>query len=197
MIETETRLIACTHCGAKNRIPADKIGSQAKCGKCHQALQTDAANADPEPAVIYTLRCTQCRAKNRIPSQKVNAGAKCGKCATPLQTQVLFSPAAVMVNDGNFEDTVLKSPLPVLLYCFSNSCPSCQMTNPIIDQFAADAKGKVRVGRVNVQTSPMIASRYNVLGVPFLFIFDNGALKDSMPGGIPKHEIMMKMAPYI
>ena len=68
---------------------------------------------------------------------------------------------------------------------------------PIIDQFAVESKGKVRVGKINVDSSPMLASKYNIMSVPFIFIFDNGLMKESMPGGLQKHDMMMKMAPYI
>jgi len=68
---------------------------------------------------------------------------------------------------------------------------------PIIDQFAVESKGKVRVGKLNVDSSPMLAAKYNIMSVPFLFIFDNGKMKESMPGGLQKHDMMMKMAPYI
>jgi thioredoxin 1 len=68
---------------------------------------------------------------------------------------------------------------------------------PIIDQFAVESKGKVRVGKINVDSSPMLASKYNIMSVPFIFIFDNGQMKESMPGGLQKHDMMMKMAPYI
>ncbi len=68
---------------------------------------------------------------------------------------------------------------------------------PIIDQFAVESKGKVRVGKLNVDANPMLASKFSILSVPFLFIFDNGQMKESMPGGLQKHELMMKMAPYI
>jgi thioredoxin 1 len=68
---------------------------------------------------------------------------------------------------------------------------------PIIDQFGVESKGKVRVGKLNVDTSPMLASKFSIMSVPFVFIFDNGQMKESMPGGLQKHELMMKMAPYI
>jgi thioredoxin 1 len=68
---------------------------------------------------------------------------------------------------------------------------------PIVDQFAVESKGKVRVGKINVDSSPMLASKYNIMSVPFIFIFDNGQMKESMPGGLQKHDMMMKMAPYI
>jgi len=68
---------------------------------------------------------------------------------------------------------------------------------PIVDQFAVESKGKVRVGKVNVDSSPMLASKYNIMSVPFIFIFDNGQMKESGPGGLQKHDMMMKMAPYL
>ena len=68
---------------------------------------------------------------------------------------------------------------------------------PIIDQFGVESKGKVRVGKLNIDVNQNLASRFNIMSVPFVFIFDNGELKESLPGGLQKHELMMKMAPYI
>ena len=68
---------------------------------------------------------------------------------------------------------------------------------PIIDQFAVESKGKIRVGKMNIDANQNLSAKFNILSVPFLFIFDNGNLKESMPGGMQKHDLMMKMAPYI
>lgn len=143
------------------------------------------------------IRCTGCGAKNRMPAEKIGASAKCGKCKAPLETQALFKGNPVMTTDDNFDQIVLNSPLPVLLYCWSANCPTCRMTGPMVDQFAAESKGRVRVAKVNVEANPGVASRYNVMGVPFLFIFDNGQLKESIPGAISKHEMMMKVGRYL
>jgi thioredoxin-related protein len=43
----------------------------------------------------------------------------------------------------------------------------------------------------------LVAAKYSVLSVPYLFIFDNGQLKESLPGGLQKHDLMMKMAHYL
>jgi thioredoxin-related protein len=50
---------------------------------------------------------------------------------------------------------------------------------------------------LNIDVNQNLASKYNILSVPFLFIFDNGDLRESLPGGMQKHDLMMKMAPYI
>ncbi|UCF89787.1 MAG: redoxin family protein, partial [Desulfobacterales bacterium] len=140
---------------------------------------------------------TECGTKNRVPAQKVKSGAKCGKCGAMLQTSELFVPQPIMVTDSNFERQVLKSPLPVLLFAWAPWCPTCNAVAPIIDEFASESKGRVRVGKINVDANPLLASKFNILSVPFLFIFDNGQMRESMPGGLQKHQIMMKMAGYL
>ena len=188
-------IIRCTECGAANRIPAEKIGITAKCGKCHALLPTEPKKT--APGEVFKMRCEACGAKNKIPADRIDAGAKCGKCGSLLKTQELFEPQPVMVTDGNFDAKVLKSPLPVLLFAWAPWCTTCVAVTPIIDEFASEAKGKVRVGKVNVEANPMLASKFNILSVPFLFIFDNGQMKESMPGALQKHELMMKMSRYI
>ena len=187
------QIIKCPSCGTANRIPDDKIEAHPKCGKCHADLLKPQAAANEKP---YTLRCIECSAKNRIPAAKINKTPKCGKCHAELQTKELFVPQPVMVTDRNFEDRVLKSPLPVLMFAWAPWCPTCVSTAPIIDEFAADAKTKIRVGKLNVDQNKMLAARYKILSVPFIFIFDNGKLKDSMPGGMKKQQLMMQMAHY-
>ena len=188
-------IIRCTECGAANRIPAEKIGITAKCGKCHALLPTEPKKT--APGEVFKMRCEACGAKNKIPADRIDAGAKCGKCGSLLKTQELFEPQPVMVTDGNFDAKVLKSPLPVLLFAWAPWCTTCVAVTPIIDEFASEAKGKVRVGKVNVEANPMLASKFNILSVPFLFIFDNGQMKESMPGALQKHELMIKMSKYI
>jgi thioredoxin 2 len=195
MKDTGTHIIRCKNCKAPNRIPADRIGLAAKCGKCHAELPP--VENKTGRGETFKMRCTECGAKNRIPADRLDAGPKCGKCGQLLKTEELFAPQPVMVTDGNFDSQILKSPLPVLLFAWAPWCPTCSSVAPIIDQFAAESKGKVRVGKVNVDTSPMLASKFSIMSVPFLFIFDNGQMKESMPGGMQKYELMMKMAPYI
>ena len=117
MNDTSKVIIRCAGCGAANRIPTDRMGAAAKCGKCHQPLP--APNKKTGPEETYKMRCTQCGAKNRIPSSRLEAGPKCGKCGALLKTEELFAPQPVMVTDGNFDSQILKSPLPVLMWAWA------------------------------------------------------------------------------
>ncbi len=78
----------------------------------------------------YVMRCPSCRKRNRIPAEKMGLTAKCGNCGERLATDGLLSGNPIMVTDGNFDDTVGKSPLPVLLFCWAPWCPTCGTVAP-------------------------------------------------------------------
>ncbi len=191
MNQEESKIVRCGQCGAKNRIAAGRPEKEALCGKCGGHLKPEGGGR------IFTLRCTACGAKNRVRSDRMEDGAKCGRCGAGLDTDALFGPQPVMVTDINFEENVLKSPLPVLLYAMSPTCPGCAQVGPVIDRFAAEARQKVRVAKLNVNASPRTAARLNVMGVPFLFIYDNGQMKENLPGVGDIHELRMRMAKYL
>lgn len=195
MTRDNFQIIRCTACGTRNRISADKIGAAAKCGKCGAALPPIEKKAEQAPT--YVIRCLECGTRNRIPSGKIGDGARCGKCKAAIQTKGLFEGRPLTVTDADFDTEVLKSPLPVLFFCWAPWCPSCRMIIPDIDELAKAWKGRVRVGKLNMDGNPMVPSKFNIMSVPTLLIFDNGQLKDRMVGAMPKHQIMQKMAPYL
>lgn len=143
------------------------------------------------------LRCSSCGVKNRIPADKAGTAARCGKCRETFETAAALTGRALMVSDREFDLEVLHSPLPVLMFCWATWCPTCQQVGPIMDQLAGEWRGRVRVAKVNVDQSPMIAARFQVRSVPFLFVFDRGQLQESMVGGLPRAEIVAKVSKYI
>lgn len=195
MDPSQYQVLRCPACGAKNRIPLQRSAQKAVCGKCGHSLIAGQPHTDASS--FYNLRCRECGTRNRIPADKVKAGPRCGKCGAALDTDALFVPQPLVISDGNFENMVMQSPLPVLLFAWAPWCPTCRSYMPVIDDFGRDAKGKIRVGKLNVDGNPQLSSRFNILSVPSLFIFDHGQLKESLPGGMPKHDLMIKLAPYL
>ena len=150
------------------------------------------ARSDP-----YLLRCTHCGARNRIPPEKVGTSARCGKCGGDMDTRVLEEKRPRMVTDRNFEQDVLHSPMPVMAFFWAPWCPTCVQSQPTIDRFAADARGRLRVAKINVDSAPAAAQRYDIRGVPFILIFDNGQVRDTMPGALDRNALMARMARFI
>ncbi|MFZ7126632.1 MAG: thioredoxin domain-containing protein [Desulfobacterales bacterium] len=149
-----------------------------------------------QPASPYLVRCPECRTRNRIPPARMGSAAKCGRCGASVPTRPALEQP-VLVTDANFQEKVLKSPIPVLMFAWAPWCGTCLQVSPIVDAFAHDARGRVRVGKLNLDPNPQLARRYNILSVPQIFVFDNGQLKEELPGALDKHQLMMLMAKYI
>jgi thioredoxin 1 len=64
---------------------------------------------------------------------------------------------------------------------------------PVIDKIAAEYEGKVVVGKLNVDESPVIASQYSIMSIPSLLIFVNGKVQDQIVGLVPKEKIIEKL----
>lgn len=77
-------------------------------------------------------------------------------------------------NDLNFEEEVLSSKVPVLVDFTATWCGPCKQLAPIVDQLANELVGQVKVGKLDVDDSPITAGKYGVRGVPTVMVFKNG-----------------------
>ena len=63
------------------------------------------------------------------------------------------------------------------------------MLSPIVDEFAEENEGKVKVGKVNIDDEPDLASRFGVMSIPTAILFKNGQAVQSMVGVQPKAKL--------
>ena len=78
------------------------------------------------------------------------------------------------INDLNFDSEVLGSKQPFLLDFSAVWCAPCKALNPIVESIAEQYRGQLRVGKIDIDSSPEIASRLGVRGAPTLVLFREG-----------------------
>lgn len=101
----------------------------------------------------------------------------------------MASESVLEITDGNFDQVVLKSDQPILIDFWAAWCGPCKALGPVVDEVAAAYQGKVRVGKMNVDTSPITPQRYGVRGIPTLLIFKNGQVQEQIVGYVGRDVI--------
>jgi thioredoxin 1 len=92
----------------------------------------------------------------------------------------------VTFTDENFQSEVLGSKEPVLVDFWAAWCGPCRNLAPLVDQLAAEYKGKLKVGKLDVDAHQNVPQKYNVLSIPTLLLFKNGQVADQVVGSVPK-----------
>jgi thioredoxin 1 len=99
----------------------------------------------------------------------------------------------VEITDDNFESEVLKSDKPVLIDFWAVWCGPCKMIAPIVEELANEYDGKVKIGKLDVDSNQQTSIKYGVRSIPTLLVFKGGKLKDTIIGAVPKKHIVEKL----
>lgn len=96
--------------------------------------------------------------------------------------------SVIKINKENFQSEVLNSSKPVLLDFYADWCGPCRMVAPIVAEIA-DERADVKVGKINVDEQPELASQFQVMSIPMLAVIKNGKIANQVVGYRPKEQI--------
>ncbi len=95
--------------------------------------------------------------------------------------------------DTNFKDEVVSSDKPVLVDFWAEWCGPCKVIGPVIEELTGEYEGKVKIGKVDVDSNRQVAVEFKIQGIPSLLIFKDGQEVDRIVGAAPKSMIVQKL----
>lgn len=97
------------------------------------------------------------------------------------------------ITDANFAKEVEQSDIPVLIDFWAVWCGPCRMIAPIVEELASEYQGKAKIGKLDVDSNPGVATKFGIRSIPTILIFKGGKLADQIVGAVPKGVIVEKL----
>ena len=149
---------------------------------------TNTSDAAAGTRPISILKCPNCGASNRItPSER--GAPHCGTCGKPL-------PWVVDANEATFEVEAKASPT-VVVDLWAPWCGPCRIVSPMLDQFAREHAGRVKVVKVNVDDNQGLAIRFDAMSIPTMVVLRDGQVVDRIVGAMPQPALWAKLEPHL
>ena len=101
------------------------------------------------------------------------------------------------LTDATWDTDVLGSPEPVLVDFWAEWCVPCKTLLPAVEAVAAQFKGRLRVGKVNVEENEQVPFRYNITTLPTLMIFKGGKVSEQRVGLISRDNLVKLVEPHL
>ena len=97
--------------------------------------------------------------------------------------------SAININKNSFQNEVMNTDKPVLLDFWASWCAPCRMVVPIIEEIASE-RPDIKVGKINVDEQPELASEFGIMSIPTLVVMKNGKIVQQVSGARPKEAIL-------
>ena len=97
--------------------------------------------------------------------------------------------SAININKNNFQNEIMDSEKTVLLDFGAPWCAPCRMVVPVIEEIAGE-RPDIRVGKINVDEQPELASKFSIMSIPTLVVMKNGKIVQQVSGARPKKAIL-------
>jgi thioredoxin 1 len=101
------------------------------------------------------------------------------------------------VTDNNFQAEVIESDVPVLVDFWAPWCGPCRMVAPVLEEIAGEKGDALKIVKLNVDDNQQTAMNFEVLSIPTLILFKNGAVAKKVVGAYPKRKLEAELEPAL
>ena len=101
------------------------------------------------------------------------------------------------ITDAMFEKEVINSDKPVVVDFWAIWCGPCKMIAPLMEEFATEYEGKIKIGKVDVDNNQNIAVQFGIRSIPTVLFFKKGKVVDRVIGAYPKSHFQEKIVNLI
>ena len=101
------------------------------------------------------------------------------------------------VTDGTFEAEVLTAEGPVVVDFWAPWCGPCRAIHPILERLEEEADGRIGFAKLNVDENLDVSTRYGVLSLPTVIVFEGGEPKETLVGARPRAHFERALAPWL
>jgi thioredoxin 1/putative thioredoxin len=101
------------------------------------------------------------------------------------------------VTERDFEREVLRSELPVLLEFSAEWCEPCKAIAPEVEAFAREQAGKIKVLKLDIDKSPIIAKQLRIQSVPTFMVIAEGRVRGAVVGAIRRQKMLELVEPFL
>jgi thioredoxin 1 len=109
----------------------------------------------------------------------------------------LVSDNIVTLSDATFDETVKASDTPVVIDFWAEWCGPCKMIAPALEEIATEHAGKLQIAKLNVDDNPDTARRFDVMSIPTLLVFQDGAPVKRLVGAKGKGQLLQDLSEFI
>ena len=135
-------------------------------------------------------RCPSCQTDNRVPAARLKERARCARChaaLTPIDVPIGLHDSQA------FDELITHSPLPVLVDFWAPWCAPCRVLAPELEKLARARAGSLVVAKLDTDEVPEVAGRFDISGVPSLYLFESGRVKRTTAGAMPMGAIIAEL----